>query len=896
MGSMRPPGRFLSFASNIQRTQKQPVPSGFPQSLSGSETDVSTSNENLSREERYVVRHTARVEPQGQENQTQANNNRNSLKDSVSGSNRNSLKDSVGGSNSNRSSLDVSSSSYNTLIIHNQDDSWPSRPTPIREHERTSSEIKHSPSQSSPYHTLKKSDGSKKPSGIPLPKVHKEQPISGTANYIDIGGQRIYTSPPDQGVQEITEIPDDFLNQSSVLKHLAKEVAQSPTPRGPTPPASPLSVRCSSKPREERKGKGSKAKLSKEKLSLSRSQPDLTSVGVRGVPGGSESSGWCSGEGEAEGEAEEDAFAAVLDTLAAENHQLKRQLADACGRLAKTNKLEEEVEKIRSAHSELVGSCERRERLERAARTRLQTDCRRLHDLNRALKHQVELLSQGVRTESDGNAESLRKELQNREMLIAQLITQNKELACAKERQEIEMSAQRATLQEQRTHIDILDTALTNAQANVVRLEEECRHASGYVDRVMGLQRALGSLQQASDRREHTERKLRAQLEKELQALRQRECSCGAGAGAGGGAEGGAAELRRQLRERDERLLALEGECAKWEQRYLEEAALRQAAVSAASIPKDAKIAALEKTSADAERLMAEARSEKIRHMDELHLAQKKVADLESRVKELESKVAERDAMIKVLQKHTSGASLRNNSSREELVGLSPGASFSSAEGSGGRYRHLARRNYSPHRDNASGCAFDSSSLRLETRLDGRLEEQLAALESRLERPPVPARGLCCFPGLGGVGARAGRGEEALLLERQGRASQQTRSSSLPPPPSALPRPPRKPSARAARYDRLDHRDARKDSDGSGSIASTASRSSPLPYDAVRSKLPSVPTSASLPAAESRESLVRPRDSSLPSPSKLAVYAAARRRSAESAKDNKRAHHYRIQF
>lgn len=63
-----------------------------------------------------------------------------------------------------------------------------------------------------------------------------------------------------------------------------------------------------------------------------------------------------------------------------------------------------------------------------------------------------------------------------------------------------------------------------------------------------------------------------------------RECACG-----GGGAEGtagGEAELRRLVRERDERLLALEGECAKWEQRYLEEAALRQAAVSAASIPK----------------------------------------------------------------------------------------------------------------------------------------------------------------------------------------------------------------------------------------------------------------------------------------------------------------------
>lgn len=74
----------------------------------------------------------------------------------------------------------------------------------IREHERTNSEVKHSTTQSSPYHTLKKSDAVKKPSGIPLPKVHKEQTVTASANYIDIGGQRIYTSPPDQGVQVIT--------------------------------------------------------------------------------------------------------------------------------------------------------------------------------------------------------------------------------------------------------------------------------------------------------------------------------------------------------------------------------------------------------------------------------------------------------------------------------------------------------------------------------------------------------------------------------------------------------------------------------------------------------------------------------------------------------------------
>lgn len=62
------------------------------------------------------------------------------------------------------------------------------------------------------------------------------------------------------------------------------------------------------------------------------------SVGVRAVPGGSESSGWCSG-GEGSLEEPDDAFAAVLDALAAENHQLKRQLADACERVAKTTKV-----------------------------------------------------------------------------------------------------------------------------------------------------------------------------------------------------------------------------------------------------------------------------------------------------------------------------------------------------------------------------------------------------------------------------------------------------------------------------------------------------------------------------------------------------------------------------
>lgn len=71
-----------------------------------------------------------------------------------------------------------------------------------------------------------------------------------------------------------------------------------------------------------------------------------------------------------------------------------------------------------------------------------------------------------------------------------------------------------------------------------------------------------------------------------LFVYRSRDGSLGPGSNTGGTNSPGEGELKRRLREREERVLALEGECAKWEQRYLEESALRQAAIDAASIPK----------------------------------------------------------------------------------------------------------------------------------------------------------------------------------------------------------------------------------------------------------------------------------------------------------------------
>ena len=90
--------------------------------------------------------------------------------------------------------------------------------------------------------------------------------------------------------------------------------------------------------------------------------------------------------------------------------------------------------KVHRAHEDLVQSSERRERLERAARSRLQSDVRRLQEVNRALREQMEILSSQLltgRTQSQSDlpdiaAENLRKELGKREIFIAQLITQSK--------------------------------------------------------------------------------------------------------------------------------------------------------------------------------------------------------------------------------------------------------------------------------------------------------------------------------------------------------------------------------------------------------------------------------------------------------------------------------------
>lgn len=128
----------------------------------------------------------------------------------------------------------------------------------------------------------------KRSSASPSPSVNSLGKDHSVRNSMESGSTRLF----DTGMQEITDIPDDYLSQSSVLKHLAKEV-KAPSPESTAkkidleglddrlkenfdftldnvrpPPAYPSWL-----------GKN-RSKSNLEKIALSKSQPDLSTVGL----------------------------------------------------------------------------------------------------------------------------------------------------------------------------------------------------------------------------------------------------------------------------------------------------------------------------------------------------------------------------------------------------------------------------------------------------------------------------------------------------------------------------------------------------------------------------------------------------------------------------------------
>ncbi|XP_065573115.1 angiomotin-like protein 2 isoform X2 [Artemia franciscana] len=175
--------------------------------------------------------------------------------------------------------------------------------------------------------------------------------------------------------------------------------------------------------------------------------------------------------------------AELLDALLQENLVLKEEVRLQAAKLEKLSRLESELCSIQASHQALIRMNERRETLERTARLRLECETRKLQELNEDLRNQVDMLTNrilsGLNTCPAGE---IGREMAQRDLTIARLLSQNKELMSLKNQQEIELSAQRATLQEQRKHIDLLDAALAvKSQCKCQNYQESKKQVSGPV-------------------------------------------------------------------------------------------------------------------------------------------------------------------------------------------------------------------------------------------------------------------------------------------------------------------------------------------------------------------------------------------------------------------------------
>ncbi|XP_077403605.1 angiomotin [Vanacampus margaritifer] len=336
-----------------------------------------------------------------------------------------------------------------------------------------------------------------------------------------------------------------------------------------------------------------------------------------------------------------------VDMLNEENRVLRQEI-DACrDKVTTLHKLETEIQLVSEAYETLANSSAKREALEKTMRNKLELEVRRLHDFNRDLRDRMETANKQLTAqESDGSENNLQ--------IISQLLAQNKETMREKEKLEKELNVLHATTEDQRRHIEIRDQALNNAQAKVVKLEEELKKKQVYVEKVERMQQALAQLQAACEKREQLEHRLRTRLEKELESLRMQQRQGGTQNNAVVPSEYSVIALMEHLREKEERILALEADMTKWEQKYLEENVMRQFALEAAASvasQRDTSITMLSHSPSSSYDTSVEARIQK--EEEEILMANRRCLDMESRIKNLHAQIIEKDAMIKVLHQRS---------------------------------------------------------------------------------------------------------------------------------------------------------------------------------------------------------------------------------------------------
>uniref|UniRef100_A0A2D4LQ80 Angiomotin C-terminal domain-containing protein n=1 Tax=Micrurus spixii TaxID=129469 RepID=A0A2D4LQ80_9SAUR len=324
------------------------------------------------------------------------------------------------------------------------------------------------------------------------------------------------------------------------------------------------------------------------------------------------------------------------DMFQRENELLRRELESYNEKANRIQKLECEIQQISEDYENLMKASLKREALEKTMRNKKDGEMRRLQDFNRDLKERLESANKQLANRAHENQEG-------NQGTMAKLLAQNYEYQQEREKLQREIARLHGTNEDQRRRAELLEQALSSAQARTAKMEDELQKKRAYVEKVERLQQALAQLQAACEKREQLELRLRTRLEQELKILRAQQRQMGAPGG--GSPELNGHILSEQLREREEKILALEADMTKWEQKYLEECTMRQFAMDAAAT------AAAQR---DSTIINHSPRHSPNSSFDEdLLLANHKHQEMENRLKELHAQILEKDAVIKVLQQRS---------------------------------------------------------------------------------------------------------------------------------------------------------------------------------------------------------------------------------------------------
>ncbi|KAM9844879.1 angiomotin-like 2b [Aulostomus maculatus] len=315
-----------------------------------------------------------------------------------------------------------------------------------------------------------------------------------------------------------------------------------------------------------------------------------------------------------------------VELLLMENERLRQELEAHREKTGRIQKLEQEIQRISEAYEKLMQGSSKRENLEQTLRRRLVAEIRRLQDFNRDLRENLE----NARTH-------VAKEVQaadHNQHIMAKLLEQNEEQNFERERVERDLERLRATAEEQSLKAKRLEEALETARGRGRQLEEELRRKRAYVEKVERLQSALAQLQSTCEKRESLEMKLRTRLEQELRSLRaQQRQSQPPGVTM--------SSLQERLHEREERILALEADMVRWEQKYLEESTMRQFAMEVAAT------AAAQRDTTIINHSPCHSSNNSFN--EDLPVADYRNQEMENRIRALYAQILEKDAVIKIL-------------------------------------------------------------------------------------------------------------------------------------------------------------------------------------------------------------------------------------------------------